>query len=120
MISILKLLTYYLFLDKTIKNANILSVMDMYELLGKRSPENIRIDLARRFKQCRKNKKITQQELSKRTLISYGTIKRFEQTGYISLDVLIVIASALDMSTDFDLLFNPKKNLSYEELSHGR
>lgn len=90
--------------------------MDMYELLGKDSPEQIGLNLAKRFKACRKNKHITQKELADKSLISYGTIKLFEQKGQISLSSLLVIAETLDMVEDFNMLFIPEKHRSYKDL----
>jgi len=94
--------------------------MDMYELLGRQNPENVLKELSIKFKECRKNKKITQLELSNKSHVSYATIRKFEQTGKISLESLVLLAESLDMIEDFKLLFNPSKHLSYEVLSHGR
>lgn len=90
--------------------------MDMYELLNRKSPENVRLELAKRFKQCRKNKGLTQVQLSKKSLIPYGTIRQFEQKGKISLESLIILCEALDMISDFDLLFNPDTHRNYRKL----
>lgn len=90
--------------------------MDMYELLGKDSPEKVAINVATSFKTCRKNKHITQKELSKKSLVPLATIRLFEQKGKISLGSLILLAEALDMMDDFKLLFNPKKHRSYKDL----
>ena len=83
--------------------------MDMYELLGLKSPENVAIELAKRFKKCRKQKHITQKELAEKSGIKYGTIRHFEQTGKISLSSLIALTETLGMMGDFELLFNPNK-----------
>ncbi len=45
-------------------------------------------DLASRFKIYRKKAKLTQLELADRSGVPYGTIKRFERTGKISLESL--------------------------------
>ena len=99
-----------------VKIAIIIAVMDMYELLNKKSPENVRLELAARFKQCRKNKGLTQRQLSEKSLIPYGTIRQFEQKGKISLESLISIAESLDMLSDFDSLFNPDTHRNYRKL----
>lgn len=90
--------------------------MDMYELLGKDSPEKIRKGVAEKFKMCRKIKHITQIELAERSTVKYGTIRHFEQTGQISLTSLIFLAEALDMMDDFKLLFNPTKHRTREDI----
>ena len=90
--------------------------MDMYELLGKDSPEKIEMLVAEKFKACRKAKHITQVELAKKSMVKYGTIRQFEQKGKISLFSLILLAEALDMMDDFKLLFNPSKHRNREDI----
>ena len=59
--------------------------------------EEINQQLAERVRRIRKRRKITQQELSRKSGVSYGSIKRFENTGMISLLSLTRIAIALDV-----------------------
>ena len=60
------------------------------------TPEEMTLDLALRVKKIRNRKNITQQQLSVMSNVSYGSIKRFEQTGQISLLSFTQIAIALD------------------------
>lgn len=60
------------------------------------TPEEIIQKLAKRITQIRKRKKISQLQLNKMSSVSYGSIKRFETTGQISLIYLTQIAIALD------------------------
>lgn len=62
-------------------------------------------ELVNREKAARKAKKLTQKQLAERTGVSYGSIRRFEQTGEISLLSLVRIANALDCLEDFNELF---------------
>lgn len=78
-----------------------------------KQPNDVKMELAQKIKRIRKSKGYTQQELAKRTQVSYGSIKRFEQTGEISLIHLLEIARILDVLEDFDLLFNKRE----EEIS---
>lgn len=78
-----------------------------------KQPNDVKLELAQKIKRIRKSKGYTQQELAKRTQVSYGSIKRFEQTGEISLIHLLEIANILDVLEDFDLLFNERE----EEIS---
>lgn len=64
--------------------------------------------LVKRVKARRKEAKLSQKELAVRSAVSYASIKRFEQSGEISLSSLVKIASALDCLTDFDFLFKNK------------
>lgn len=90
--------------------------MDLYELLNKKSPENVRLNLAQRFKACRKIKGITQQELAVRSGVPYGTIRQFEQKGKISLESLILLSEALNMMGDFEHLFIVDKHRDLRKL----
>ena len=67
--------------------------------------EEIMIEVGQRFKKLRKIKGLTQEDLSKRTGVSYGSIKRFEQTGNISFISLIYLARELDELDGIDNLF---------------
>jgi len=98
----------------------MLAIMDMYELLGKKSPQAYSIEIANKFKQCRKKMHITQKELAKKTLVPYATIRYFEETGKVNLLTLLILAESLDLLSDFNRLFNPDNHISYEELTHGR
>jgi transcriptional regulator with XRE-family HTH domain len=69
------------------------------------TPDEINKNLALRVKRLRKRKSITQEELSDRTGISYGSIKRFEQSGNISLLALTKIALELDCVNEIRSLF---------------
>jgi transcriptional regulator with XRE-family HTH domain len=70
--------------------------------------------MAYRFKKIRKVKKINQQELSLMSNVSYGTIKRFETTGEISLHSLIKLCVALDMQYEITNMF---KEMPYKDIS---
>ena len=56
--------------------------------------DEILLDLVSRFKRIRKRKNITQKKLSEISNVSYASIKRFEQTGEISLSSLVKICVA--------------------------
>ena len=49
------------------------------------TPTDINIGIAKRIKNIRKRRKITQKQLAGRCNVSYGSLKKFEQTGEISL-----------------------------------
>lgn len=69
--------------------------------------------LAARVRKIRKRRSISQQKLSDLSGVSYGSIKRFEATGQISLLSLTKIALALDMADELRNLFTqvPYKNI---------
>lgn len=81
-----------------------------------KSPTDISMDLVKRVRMRRKEKKITQEQLSRLAGVSYGSIKRFEQTGEISLSSLIKIAFILGAEDDFYELFSKKGYTSIQEV----
>lgn len=80
------------------------------------TPSEIAITLAKRIKKIRKRKKITQVQLSQRCNVSYGALKKFEQTGEIALVSLIKIAIELNVSDEIKELFMNPVYISIEEV----
>ena len=61
--------------------------------------------LAQRVRNIRKRRAISQEKLASMSGVSYGSIKRFETSGQISLISLTKIAMALDIADDIRNLF---------------
>lgn len=80
------------------------------------TPEEINLIVAANVRRVRKRRGISQQKLSKLTGVSYGSIKRFEMTGNISLLSLTKIAVQLDAVDDIKSLFSSVPYLSIEEV----
>lgn len=83
-------------------------------------PEEIAKDIAKAEKQKRKKRKLTQSELSQRSGVSLGSLKRFEQTGEISFVSLLKIAMVLDETESFISLFQSKEYSSIQEVIDER
>lgn len=77
------------------------------------TPEEINLKIADRLKNIRKRRRISQKKLSEISGVSYGSIKRFETTGQISLLSLTRIAKALDVVNELREIFSqvPYKNI---------
>ena len=75
--------------------------------------------IASRIRKIRRRRKISQTDLSKRSGVSLGSLKRFEQTGEISLKSLTNIAIALDIEDELLSLFEEAPFLSIEEIING-
>jgi len=73
----------------------------MLSFLSKK-PHDVMIELKTKFKTRRKALKLTQAELSQKADVSLGTLKRFEQTGQISLEYLLKLAFVLECLGDFE------------------
>ena len=61
--------------------------------------------LAQRVRNIRKRRSISQEKLAAMCTVSYGSIKRFETTGKISLLSLTKIAMALDCADEIRNMF---------------
>lgn len=85
------------------------------------TPEEIIKELALREKRLRKRKGITQEELSRRCGVSYGSLKRFEATGNISLASLTRIAMELGCQDQIKQMFANVAYASIQEvINEGR
>ena len=70
------------------------------------TPEEINLEVAVKIRNLRKRMKISRQKLSEISGVSYGSIKRFEETGNISFLSLTKIAIALDVVDDIKKMFS--------------
>ena len=75
------------------------------ELFIWETPEELDQKLAQRVRKIRKRRSITQEKLASISGVSYGSIKRFETTGQISLLSLTKIAIALDLADELRNIF---------------
>lgn len=80
------------------------------------TPEEITMIVSNHTKKLRKRLKISRRKLSEMSGVSYGSIKRFEETGNISLLSLTKIAMALDVSGDIKNIFAEVPYKSIQEV----
>ena len=69
--------------------------------------------LAQRVRNIRKRRSISQEKLASMSGVSYGSIKRFEMTGKITLLSLTKIAMALDIADELRGIFT---NVPYKDI----
>ena len=69
-----------------------------------KSPHEVAASITQRVRAKRLRFNWTQETLANRAGVSYGTLKRFEQTGQIALASLLKLASALNILEDFEAL----------------
>lgn len=82
---------------------------------------SVKDGVAERFRNARRAAKISQMTMSERSGVSLGSIKRFEQTGEISLLSLIKLALVLGYEEDFNDLFRRKNYQSiFEVVNEGK
>ena len=83
-------------------------------------PIEIQKEIARKEKERRKKKGITQKELAQRADLSLSSLRRFEQTGEISFASLVRIGSVLDDEKAFLELFDPQEYQTMKELMDAK
>ena len=82
-------------------------------------PKDIREDIADRHRALRKQMGLSQAELSERSGVSLGSIKRFENKGRISLESLLKLVFVLGRLKDFETVLTPKEDLQHIEKLFG-
>lgn len=87
--------------------------------LDQKTWAEINTELAKKVVRLRKRKKISQKDLAVRSGVSLGSLKRFEQTGEISLQSFTKIAIALGVEGELDHLFENVPFESIEEIIRG-
>ncbi len=73
-----------------------------------KTPSEIQQNLKTNFKQKRKKLGFTQNDLANRSGVSLGSLKRFENSGQISLESLLKLALVLECLEEFDCLCGDK------------
>ncbi len=91
-------------------------IIDNILSLNDQTPNSIMRSIARRVKERRLEKNLTQKALASRAGLSFGSYRRFETTGEISLRGIIMIALTLDMTDKFSDLFSTPVYNSMNEL----
>lgn len=76
-----------------------------------KTPKAVMDELVQKVQQLRKKNGVSQLELSKRSGVSFGSIKRFETTGQISLESLLKLAYFFNRLGDFTPVFQIDTNL---------
>jgi transcriptional regulator with XRE-family HTH domain len=76
------------------------------------TPNEIAAKLADRHKLMRKNLRLSQEEMAERSGVSLGSLKRFENSGKISLESLLKLAHLADRLSEFEAIFQARPNLS--------
>ncbi|MCI8799744.1 MAG: helix-turn-helix transcriptional regulator [Lachnospiraceae bacterium] len=80
------------------------------------TPKEISGSIVKNVRARRKEAHLTQEQLSRKSGVSLGSVKRFERTGEISLASLIRISVVLDCQEDFLQLFAKKQYRSIQEI----
>ena len=89
---------------RTTKDMDYVFDIDGTEILIEVQQKDVRNHLIEQYVKCRKEKKMTQEQLAQRTGISRPNISRFESGNYNpSLEMMVRIAEALEMNLNIKL-----------------
>jgi transcriptional regulator with XRE-family HTH domain len=80
----------------------------MYSL--KPTPYEVSKEIAQRHRNLRKKLKMSQEEMAERSGVSLGSLKRFENTGKISLESLLKLLHLLGRLEDFNTILRATEN----------
>ncbi|HYH45216.1 MAG TPA: helix-turn-helix transcriptional regulator [Thermoanaerobaculia bacterium] len=83
------------------------------------TPEQVRQTLAARIRALRLARGWKQTTLAQRSGVSLASLRRFEESGQVSLANLLALAFALNRLDDFDALFQAPPASSIAELEAG-
>lgn len=83
-------------------------------------PKEIGSTIAASLRALRKKNKLSMNALAKLSGVSYGSLKRFESTGEISLTSLLKLAIVLDCTDEFGHLFKKTEIHSIQEIINGK
>jgi HTH-type transcriptional regulator / antitoxin HipB len=83
------------------------------------TPEQVGKTLAGRVKELRLARGWKQATLAQRSGVSLASLRRFEESGRVSLQNLLELAFALNRLDDFDALFQAPRASSLAELEAG-
>ncbi|WP_099463913.1 helix-turn-helix domain-containing protein [Parabacteroides provencensis] len=88
---------------------------NILSLIGK-TPDSLMSGIADRVKQRRLEKGWTQKMLAAKAGLSLPSYRRFESLGEIPLRSLVMLAFALDMTDEFETLFNSRTYHSIDDI----
>ncbi|WP_462326057.1 helix-turn-helix domain-containing protein [Desulfoplanes sp.] len=82
------------------------------------TPEEVAVELARRVRELRLAKKWKQKTLAQRSGVSEGSLKRFEQTGKISMSGFLKLVFTLGRLDEVSEILKPPRANSIKELQN--
>jgi transcriptional regulator with XRE-family HTH domain len=92
------------------------AVTDIIMIFSILSSEDIALELASRVKNYRLAQRLTQEGLSSRSGVPFGTLKKFEHTGQIALISFIRLVTALGDEAALENLLLEQKYETLEEV----
>ena len=72
-----------------------------------KTPKQVMLQLGERVRQLRKAQKMSRQDLADRSGVPSPTLRKFEQTGIISLESLLKLVQIFGRLEEFEKLLQP-------------
>ncbi|MFK5883838.1 MAG: helix-turn-helix transcriptional regulator [Candidatus Izemoplasma sp.] len=94
----------------------MINKIDISDFTKISTEQSIKHDLIIRFKMRRKESKLTQRALSIMSGVSYGSIRRFEVSGDISLHALLKLSRVLGTIDDFNNIFDKQITTNIKDM----
>jgi len=85
-----------------------------------KTPNDLAKIILNNVRAYRKGQNLSRQRLSEMSGVSFGSIRRFEESGEISLKSLLKIAIVLDCTDEFEQLFKQTEPKSIQEIIDGK
>lgn len=85
-------------------------------IFGIKTPVEVANSLSIKARQLRLGRKWTRKTLSERSGVPVASLRRFEDTGKISLESFLKLMNALDRLDEVERLLNPLKITSIDQL----
>ena len=79
-------------------------------LVNMMTPQEMQKAIAQQLRSLRLELNLTQKTLSEKSGVSYGSLKKFEHTGQISLESLLKLSLVLGRMDNFKVLFVEKSS----------
>jgi len=89
-------------------------------ILAKSDLNSFQLSIAQALALNRKRLKLSRKQLSHQSGVSYGSLRRFEETGQISLQGLLKLARRLDSLNAFEGIFKENEFSSLDELRRSK
>ena len=83
------------------------------------SPGELALQVGEKARALRLTQNLSRKTLAERAGVSESTIKRFETTGQITLDALVLLASSLGVAQQLSGLFTQAQPVSLAELKQS-
>ncbi len=90
---------------------------DIKEFVPVLTEQSVISELVSRVKLRRKELGITQRNLAQKSGVSFGSVRRFEETGDISFSSLVKIGHAVGCLQDFNELFKNKSIVNLKDFN---